>query len=116
VTAIVVLTLIPASGDHVVRLRPFDDIGEAFLGPDRLLLLETAANFLLFVPFGAALSLRGFSIGKTALSGLLLSAIVESLQLLFIPGRTTSLDDLLLNTLGALAGHAVLARRARDTS
>lgn len=116
VTAIVVVTLLPAPGDNVVRLWPFDDIGEAFLEPDRVLLLETAANILLFVPFGAALSLRGFAIGKTALSGLLLSAIVESAQLLFISGRTTSLDDLLLNTVGAMVGYAVLARRARDTS
>jgi len=74
------------------------------------LLLEAAANVLLFVPFGAALGLRDFSIGRTAGCGLALSAAVEGAQWLLIPGRTTSLDDVLLNTLGAVVGHALLTR------
>jgi len=110
VTAIAVLTLLPVQSDRDVRLRPFGEIGEAVLGPDKGLLLETTANVLLFLPFGAALRLRGFAIGPTALLGLSTSALVEAAQLLIIPGRTVSVDDLLLNTLGAVAGYAVMSR------
>jgi glycopeptide antibiotics resistance protein len=113
--AIGVLTLLPEQSDNEVRLRPFSDIGEALFGPDKSLLLETAANVLLFLPFGAALRLRGLGIGRTALLGLLVSAFVEGAQLLVISGRTASVDDLLLNTLGAVVGNALLMRPTRDT-
>jgi glycopeptide antibiotics resistance protein len=109
VAAIAVLTLAPVQQDNDVRLRPFSEIGEAFLEPDLGLLLESAANVLLFVPFGAALRLRGLGIGTTALLGLLVSAAIEGAQLLFVSGRTTSVDDLLLNTTGAVLGSAVLS-------
>jgi glycopeptide antibiotics resistance protein len=95
--------------DNDVRLRPFSEIGEAFLEPDLELLLGTAANVLLFLPFGAALRLRGLGIGTTALLGLLVSAVIEGAQLLFVSGRTTSVDDLLLNTTGAVLGSALLS-------
>ena len=76
-------------------------------------LLESVANILLFLPFGASLGLRGFSIRKTALYGFVLSAAVEGAQLLFVSGRTTSLDDVLLNSLGAVLGGALVSRYAR---
>lgn len=109
VAAIAVLTLAPVQQDNDVRLRPFSEIGEAFLEPDLELLLGTAANVLLFLPFGAALRLRGLGIGTTALLGLLVSAVIEGAQLLFVSGRTTSVDDLLLNTTGAVLGSALLS-------
>jgi glycopeptide antibiotics resistance protein len=108
--AIAVLTLAPVRRDNEVRLRPFSDIGEALLGPDIGLQVGTAANVLLFLPFGAALRLRGYGIGTTAVLGLLVSAAVEGAQLLFISGRTTSVDDLLLNTTGAVLGNALASR------
>ena len=73
-------------------------------------LLEAGANVLLFLPFGAALALRGFSIGKTVLYGFVLSAAVEGAQLLFVSGRWTSADDVLLNSLGAVLGQVLLWR------
>jgi glycopeptide antibiotics resistance protein len=108
--AIAALTLLPVQQDSEVRLRPFSEIGEALLGPDFGLLLETAANVVLFVPLGAALRLRGLSIGSTVLVGLLVSGAIEGAQLLFVSGRTTSVDDLLLNTTGAVVGNALLSR------
>ena len=112
-TAIAVLTLLPEQQHNSdVRLWPFTDLGEAFFGRDRELLLESAANVLLFVPFGAALRLRGFGIAKTALFGLLASGIVELTQLVLVSGRTTSTDDLLLNTVGAIVGSALASRWA----
>jgi glycopeptide antibiotics resistance protein len=108
--AIAVLTLAPVHRDNEVRLRPFSDIGEALLGPDIGLLVGSAANVLLFLPFGAALRFRGFGIRTTAVLGLLVSGAVEGAQLLFVSGRTTSVDDLLLNTTGAVIGNALASR------
>jgi glycopeptide antibiotics resistance protein len=109
VAAIAALTLFPIQQDSEVRLRPFSEIGEALLGPDFGLLLETAANVILFLPLGVALRLRGLGIGTTALVGLVVSGAIEGVQLLFVSGRTTSIDDLLLNTTGAVVGNALLS-------
>ena len=102
------------SGDGKVEVSELNDVTEAFRQSDTPFLLdfllEAIANVLLFVPFGAALRMRGYSIAKTAGYGLLLAATVEGAQWLLIPGRTTSLDDVLLNSLGAVAGHALLSR------
>lgn len=113
VALIAALTLTPRGGDNLVELSELDDIVEAFRHSDKRFLLdflmEAAANVLLFLPFGASLRLRGYSIGKTALYGFVLSVLVECAQLLFVSGRTTSLDDVLLNTLGAVLGQALLS-------
>jgi glycopeptide antibiotics resistance protein len=114
VAFIAALTLTPLRGDGVIEVSELGDVLEALSESNtRLFLgfvLEAAANILLFVPLGAALSLREWSIGKAACSGLVLSAAVEGTQWLLIPGRTTSLDDVALNTIGALVGHALLTR------
>ena len=110
VAAILVLTLFPIDDEKEVQLLPLGDIVEALMPPvDAARLLAETANILLFVPFGAVLVLRGFRIGKTAVIGFALSAAVECAQLL-VSGRTTSVDDLLLNTLGAVLGYALLSR------
>lgn len=114
VALVAALTLTPIGGDNVIEVSELGDVLEAFSESDTQFLLgfvlEAAANTLLFVPFGAALSLRGLSIGKAAGYGLVLSTAVEGAQWLLIPGRTTSLDDVMLNTLGAVVGHALLTR------
>jgi glycopeptide antibiotics resistance protein len=110
VAAIAVLTLAPVQQDNEVRLRPFSELGEAVLGPDVELLVGAASNVLLFLPFGAALRFRGFGIAATAVLGLLVSGAVEGAQWLFVSGRTTSVDDLLLNTTGAVVGSALASR------
>jgi glycopeptide antibiotics resistance protein len=114
VVLVAALTLTPIGGDNVIEVSELGDVLEAFSESDTQFLLgfvlEAAANALLFVPFGAALSLRGLSIGKAAGYGLVLSTAVEGAQWLLIPGRTTSLDDVMLNTLGAVVGHALLTR------
>jgi glycopeptide antibiotics resistance protein len=110
VAAILVLTLFPIDDDKEVQFLPLSDIVETLTPPvDETRLLAETANILLFVPFGAVLGLLGSRIGKTAVIAFALSAAVESAQLL-VSGRTTSVDDLLLNTLGAVLGHAVLSR------
>ena len=68
--------------------------------------VDVLGNLLLFLPFAAGLSLLYWRISSVVLAGALLSLIVETLQLLLIPGRDASLSDLLTNTLSAWAGAA----------
>jgi hypothetical protein len=70
-------------------------------------LADSIANLLLFVPFGiaAAACLRGRL--SPVIAGLALSLVIELAQLV-IPGRYTSLWDVLFNTAGAAVGVAVL--------
>ncbi len=109
VAEIVLLTLLPAHGPHDLELRPFSDIGPALRQP---LAHGHAAgavgNLLLFLPFGAALCLRRWRLGAAAGAGLAFSVSIELAQLA-LPGRTTSVDDVILNTLGAAAGWAFVA-------
>jgi glycopeptide antibiotics resistance protein len=109
-SAILAVTLGPTDDPHDVRLVPLSDIGDAFTPSlDGSLLLEDVLNILLFVPLGAALGLRGVSLGKSVLTALALSSGVELAQAIIVTGRTTSVDDVLLNTLGVVVGHAVSA-------
>jgi glycopeptide antibiotics resistance protein len=113
--AILAFTLVPLDADNELELVPLRDVVEAVGSSDAMrvleLLVESAANVLLFTPLGIALGLRGVSTTKTAVLVLALSAAVEAAQLLVVPGRTTSVDDVVLNTLGAVLGHLLLALR-----
>ena len=121
VAAIFVLTLFPIDDATEVQLVPFGDIAEALTPP---LQAEEPAHGdgerPAFVPFGVVLALRGFRLGAAALLGFALSSAVELTQLLFVSGRTTSVDDLLLNTLGCGAwprvGDTLAACAARDVT
>ncbi len=118
VAGIVTLTLNPKSVHNGVQLVPFREVIHAFETPvDWSTLLATVANVVLFMPLGAALNMRRLTLGKTALLALALTICVEGAQLLFVSGRTTSVDDVVLNTLGAVLGHALLlgwSRLERD--
>ncbi len=65
-------------------------------------------NIVLFVPLGIAVGMLGIGYRKIFLMALLLSAGIETVQIL-IPGRDPSWGDLVANTLGALVG-GTLAR------
>ena len=109
IAGILTLTLNPSEERNEIQLIPFRDIFTALTGAaDNTLLLAAAANVLLFIPFGAALNLRGLSLNRTILGAFALTLCVEGAQLLFVSGRTTSVEDLILNTLGAMLGHALL--------
>lgn len=75
--------------------------------------LEFLANVALFVPFGAvavlALPLRAPSTASTAMvigAGALSSVAIECAQL-WIPGRVSTISDVIANTLGTALGVAV---------
>lgn len=103
-SAILAVTGIPAVYDFhpdiTVNLRPFADL------PDNA--LQYIENLLLFLPVGLLLPTL-FPKYRNALRctgyGFLFSLAVELLQLLSF--RTTDIDDLLMNTLGCLAGYGL---------
>jgi glycopeptide antibiotics resistance protein len=68
--------------------------------------IEFAANIVFFVPVGFLLGLLlPFRLWPLAIvGGGLLSAAVETAQGLFLPGRVSSLHDVMANTAGALIG------------
>lgn len=73
-------------------------------------------NLIWFAPAGVLVRLRGGSLGQAALAGFLLSLCVETAQ--FVLGSGVSeLDDLILNTAGAVLGCGsaalILRRRPR---
>jgi hypothetical protein len=73
--------------------------------------VESASNVMLFLPFGALLvwivGPRRFWVGIAA--GVVLSALIELAQFVFLPARYPTLLDVAANTLGAALG-AVIAR------
>lgn len=105
------IVLLPSDGNYALGLlQRFSGFVASYGLPYWLVFYtaEFAANILLFVPFGV---LFPIALGKvstrvlrlTVLAGLVLSIAIELAQLM-IPGRVSSIMDLIANTLGALAG------------
>jgi hypothetical protein len=73
--------------------------------------IDVLLNVALFFPFGAALAWgRAFSIGNTLralVASLVVSTIIELLQLGVIRGRDPSLSDIVANALGGALGASV---------
>lgn len=69
--------------------------------------LEALANVAMFVPLGVLLVVLGTRPVHAIVAGLLLSGTIETVQLA-IPGRVSTLQDVVLNTAGAALG-AILA-------
>lgn len=124
--AIWTYTLIPLPDDDLYRcagvnLRPFefvDDIRAAVAVSGRYLtdptVLQVALNVLLFLPLGFFLRvLGGRGILVAGLVGLATSALIETTQLTGVWGlfpcayRVFDVDDLIVNTSGALLGSLV---------
>ncbi|MBG0739157.1 VanZ family protein [Paeniglutamicibacter antarcticus] len=72
--------------------------------------VESAANVLLFIPFGflVALMLPPRRWWAAVIIGCAAPCCIELAQLLFLSGRTSTLADVAVNTLGAAIG-AVIA-------
>ena len=112
IMAVLFITLYPEdigpAGEQNVHLIPFRSMAEMIAnaeGPG-VLLRNIGLNILLYVPFGflfgARRTIRRRVILKATLSGLLLSVGVEAVQ--YFLDRTTDVDDVILNTLGAMIG------------
>lgn len=72
-------------------------------------LVEALANVAMFVPYGvlAGLLLRRWWVAL--LAGAATSAAIELSQLLFLPSRVPSLQDVAMNTLGTAVGLLLLS-------
>nr|WP_243864245.1 VanZ family protein [Alkalibacillus almallahensis] len=73
-------------------------------------LKNIVGNILLFVPLGFMLSLKFSklnSVTRVGVAGLLISSLIELVQLL-LPIRAFDVDDIILNTLGSIFGFFVL--------
>jgi hypothetical protein len=106
--AILLLTLTPSGGANERQLVPVVHIIRGHPAQYRVdVLLNVVGNSLAFLPLGATLCLLGFRFRTTVLVAFAISMLIEVTQL-FVPGRTTSTDDVLLNTFGALLGHALV--------
>lgn len=73
-------------------------------------LLNITGNILLFSPIGFAVPLfwdRWRSFKKVLLLGLAVTLFIEIIQL-FI-GRSTDVDDVILNTIGVLLGYGIFS-------
>jgi glycopeptide antibiotics resistance protein len=86
---------------------------------DSTQLWQMLGNAMMLLPFGAVLPLcvaRVQSLSQCAVTVVSVSAGIEFVQLIVpILGRAASFDDILLNSLGGIAG-ALLTRRWWNTS
>lgn len=98
VAAILGATLFPASGGEAVGSH-FCLVCGTGGGVDVIL------NILLFAPLGVGLALYGVPARRAILMMLAMSALIETAQL-WIPGRDSTLGDVVSNTVGGAAGFA----------
>jgi VanZ family protein len=108
--AILVVTMRPVDAGNDLELVPFDELVGAGVHGDasaaREAVVGALGNALLFIPLGLVLALRGSTLSRTATLALLVSGSIELVQL-FVAGRTTSVDDVLFNVIGAVLGYAL---------
>jgi glycopeptide antibiotics resistance protein len=93
-----------------MTLSPFRTIGSQLAhGLDRSEAQQLIGNMALFVPLGLSLpaSVRMCRrLWATLVGAALLSVLIECVQAL-VPGHTTDVDDVILNTAGAALGYLV---------
>src|SRR3989442_6439256 len=96
---ILAVTLCPSGGERVEPMLRCIVCGERGVA-------DVIVNVILFVPFGAALSVAGTRLLRVCLVAALFSGAIELTQL-FVPGRDSSLSDVMSNTTGAAVGYAL---------
>lgn len=101
VGAIAVLTLRPGPGSTVGWLS-FCIVCGSLAGRDIVL------NVLLFAPLGAALRWARVRRFRALAGGWALSVLVEALQATVIPGRDSTVGDIVFNTVGTALGIALV--------
>lgn len=113
VFGILFVTMWPSSGHGGTRVHLLPLSGFWEKDPYRTSLvpgvLGAIANFLLFIPLGFLVSIRWhiFDRWSTALTlGIGLSLAIEALQF-GLGGHDSSFDDVFMNALGAVCGHAL---------
>ncbi|NUT39424.1 MAG: VanZ family protein [Thermoactinospora sp.] len=96
-----------------VTLVPFHELGWFFTQPFGTVFVQVVGNLLVFAALGALLPVRSrrfASLPRVALVAALASTTVEVLQYGFRLGRHSTVDDVLINTAGAVL-FALVTRR-----
>ncbi|MFI7129091.1 VanZ family protein [Nonomuraea sp. NPDC050153] len=107
------MTLTPSNGQTGVSLVPFKDLIDLVSAPWEAVLVQVGGNLLVFAALGALLPVRSramSSLARVAAVAAAFSVIVEILQHALRLGRFSSVDDVLLNTAGAVI-FALVTRR-----
>ncbi|WP_246259707.1 VanZ family protein [Streptomyces typhae] len=111
-------TLVPSPGSTDLthtNLRPGDSISAYLDQPDfKDTIKQIGGNVLLGVPFGVLLPMlmpRARGLVRVAAVTALVMLMVESAQGVLVTGRAFDIDDVLLNTAGALIGYLLAGRR-----
>jgi len=114
------MIMTPTTGDGGVQLVPFRDLARVLGGQDTI--VQVVGNLLVFAALGFFLPIR-FRLAPpaavffvVALIAAGLSAILEALQFALQLGRVASIDDVLVNALGAAIASLLSMRwwRARS--
>ncbi|WP_327350704.1 VanZ family protein [Streptomyces sp. NBC_01304] len=97
------------------NLRPGDSIRDYLAQPEfRDTIKQLGGNLLLGVPFGVLLPVllpRTRGLLRVTLATAVVMVLVELTQGALVTGRTFDIDDVILNTFGALLGYVLLGRR-----
>ncbi|MCY7418166.1 MAG: VanZ family protein, partial [Chloroflexi bacterium] len=101
----------PSSGLGSWTWMPFEDLIRAWPSDwaRHVILDQMAANVLLFVPFGLALTLRSWRVPlwRVAIVSAAFSIGIELTQGVAGNGRSADITDVLMNMLGGICGWAV---------
>ena len=98
--AIGVATLLPEPGQSMRQHSCL--VCGSFGGVDAFL------NVLLFIPLGIGLALFGIAGRRALLAVCALSVVIETTQFLVIPGRDSTVGDVVTNTIGGALGFALV--------
>lgn len=92
--------------EHSLNLMPFRFITETWDMGVRKQITQTIANILMFLPLGFIFPVafkKARTFYKTTICMLLFSFLIEFVQ--YFIGRSADIDDLILNTSGAMLGY-----------
>ncbi|CAM3419470.1 VanZ family protein [Nosocomiicoccus ampullae] len=106
VIGILLITLMPTNIEgHTLNVAPFQSMKELYYyGTDEAIINNIGMNIVLFIPLGFFIYLITEKDFLTSILGCLLSISIETLQYILPLGRTTNIDDVILNVVGTLIG------------
>lgn len=112
----VTLTPVPgAVGEVHSNVRPGDSLRHYLLYATTMdAVRQVGGNILLGLPFGVLLPVlrpRALGLLRVAFDTALVMLLVELVQGALITGRAFDVDDVILNTTGALLGYLLIGRR-----
>ena len=104
------LGLTPRDGTAAVQLVPFVDLADLAEAAPRVIVEQLVGNLLILAAAGFFLPIRfRLGLGRIAVGAAMACIAIETIQYTFVGGRVVSVDDAMLNTLGAVL--AALASR-----